>query len=92
MDEGAVGIAILVAIILVASIGFHWRSRRLIRASVTAAVVSAATFLMVDTVHRGYLDAFAPIAFVVSLFWALIGSFVVGLVFNVVRRSNNDVT
>ena len=54
--------------------------------------MSAAAFLMVDTVHRGYLDAFAPIAFVVSLFWALIGSVVVGLVFNVVRRSHSDVT
>jgi hypothetical protein len=86
MSEATTGAVILAALIFVISTLLHWRFRSIILPSLAAALLAATAFLLIDTAHRGHLDPFGPIAFIISFLWALGGAVSVGIVFAGVRK------
>lgn len=78
MDEGTIGIFILAALIIGFSVLCHWKIHYFWGATVLATLSATLLFQVIAYIHLGYLDPFFQIAFVVSVFWALVGALIIG--------------
>ena len=85
MDEGTVGIFVLVGISIGAALLFHWLIRSYIIASFGAAIVADIVFQVAAYLHIGYLDPFFVIALVTGGGIALGIAIVVGIPFAIFR-------
>ena len=84
MDPGLVGIILLLAVAIGASLFLHSRDRSFLRASFISAIIATGVLQIADVIYRGYPDKFLPIAFVVGGLISFVISIVVGLI---LRRS-----
>jgi hypothetical protein len=100
MSGPTTDVAILATLIFVISIVVHWRFRSIVLPSLTAALLVAAAFLLIDTTaHLGYLDPFDPLAFTIVFLWAAAAAFLIDIsrpnqvrtfLFRAKSRSNID--
>ena len=82
LDRSTIPVVVFALIVLASAALSHWRSRRLVLASLLAAVVSAITFQIIGYFAVGYLDPFALVALITSF----IGAFVLALFVGFVMR------
>ena len=80
LERSTIPPVVFALIVLATAALFHWRSRRLILASLLAAVVSAVTFQIIGYFAVGYLDPFAYFALITSLIGAFVLALFVGFV------------
>ena len=78
MSDGAFGFVLLVVLSGVSAVISHLSMRRYLVATLCGAVGSIALFLIGDCMHRGYVDSFLPVAFVVGGGLAFLIGLVVG--------------
>lgn len=93
MDPGIAGIILLVTVAIVGSIVLHRYVRSFLRASFAAAVIASVSLITADTIHRGYPDKFAAVAFVLGAIVSFLISLPIGWLvrrFFPSRRSSED--
>lgn len=90
MTEATTGMIILAVLICICAVVANALIRNLMVASVSAAVAAALFFQVAATIHLGYIDPFAPIAFVVSGFLAWVLAVLIGLVFRFARERHHS--
>ena len=78
MSEAATGLIVLCLVSAALAFLANRRARLSAWGGVLVAVASALVFQILAALHRGYLDPFAPIAFVVSLVVTVPVTLVVG--------------
>ena len=83
MNEGQIGVLILVVAAVVISIPMHLRLRGFEKATIVSGVAASLLLQVLDTVRRGYPDKLALVALVFGAFWGTVVSAAVGLL---VRR------
>ncbi len=88
MSEGALGMIVFCTITLVISAGAHTKIRDYVVASVVAAPISCALFILAAYLQLGYLDPFFPIIFMFGSCYALGIAFIVGIPFRLGRRKH----
>jgi predicted PurR-regulated permease PerM len=86
MSEAATGAVILAVLAVAISSLIHYRMRSVILPSIAAALLAAAAFSLIDYLHEGHLQPFAPIAFVMSLLLTLCGAIFIGILFAIARK------
>lgn len=85
MSEREQGILILVSCAALLAVPAHLLIRRLVLASLASGVAASLLFQVLVTVKLGYVDPFAPIAFVVGGFLAVVVGLLVGVGIRMVR-------
>jgi hypothetical protein len=86
MIEGQTAILIFVSLSVVCAVISHAFVRRYWRAAVIAALVTSLLLQIVNTIHLGHLDPFAPIAFIFGVIYAFVIGMLVGLPFQHFRQ------
>lgn len=86
MSEVTTLIIILSALSMVCAVIVNALTRRPIKAAGIAVPVASLLLQIACVVHVGYMDPFAPIAFVVGAFWAFPVALFIGLIFHLGRR------
>jgi hypothetical protein len=89
MSEGAVGLFVLLALGVVASIVSHRLIRNYLLASLTAAAIATVAFQLVAWWRQGYLDPFFPIALVVGGVLVFVIALIVGIAPRLRLRNKN---
>ncbi|MFT3897623.1 MAG: hypothetical protein QM719_07990 [Thermomonas sp.] len=89
MADSNSGLFVLAAISVLCAVIVHWRVRRYLPATIISAFAAALLFQLAAAWQLGYVDSFAPVAFVVSLLITTIIGLVVGLLFRASRRSSS---
>jgi len=80
VGRSTIPVVVFALLVLASAALFHWRSRRLVLASLLAAVVSAITFQIIGYFAVGYFDPFALIALTTSFVAAFVLALFVGFV------------
>ena len=86
MNDGATGIVVLGAIVLICSIAMHTLQKKYWHAVLLSACVSAVLFQIVSFMNQGYLDPFFIIAVFVTFGIGAIGSIIIGFLFHLKRN------
>jgi hypothetical protein len=90
MDPGIVGLILLVAVAIAASLFLHFRDRSLLRASFISSIIATGVLQIADVIYRGYPDRYLPIAFVVGLAVAFVISTCIGLLIRKFRQRTTE--
>ena len=86
MADTSLGLFVLGVISVLCAVIAHWRVKRYLLATIISSLAAALLFQLAAAWQLGYVDSFAPVAFVVSLLVTTIIGLVVGLLFHVSRR------
>jgi hypothetical protein len=89
MNEGTVGILVLIMISIIVSIATHAMVADFSRALAISVIISCIAFQVASFIHIGYLDPFFIIAIVTSSFIIGIISSLVGLPFYIKRKNKS---
>ncbi|OGP66493.1 MAG: hypothetical protein A2W27_04560 [Deltaproteobacteria bacterium RBG_16_44_11] len=89
MDEGTVGILVLIIISIIVSIATHAVVANFSRALVISVIISCVAFQVAAFIHIGYLDKFFIIAVITTSFIIGIISALVGLPFYLKRKKSS---
>jgi hypothetical protein len=88
-DKSSIPVVVFVALSLIIAALCHWRIRRLIIASLLAALASAISFQIIGYFVIGYLDPFVLIALVTSFAVSFVMALFVGFL---MRYSRGNAT
>lgn len=86
MNEAVTGIVVLIGVSVLCALIAHALIRHLLVAAAVAAPVASLLVLIAETVHLGYMDPFAPLAFMPIAGLAFGIAVLVGLPFHLRRR------
>jgi hypothetical protein len=90
MDEGIIGIFVLIGISIGSALVSHWLIRSYFIASFCAAIVADIVFQVAAYLHFGSLDSFFLIAIVAAGGSAFAIAIAIGIPFVVIRRRRRD--
>ena len=89
IDQGSIGIIILCGISILTAIGFHYKLKKPIVATLLSSFFASIAFQVMAYMHLGYLDPFFIIAFCFSLGITFLNSLLVGVSFIRYRRKKS---
>ena len=89
IEEGSVGIIILCGISILLAIGFHYKLKSPIVATILSTFSASIAFQVIAYIHIGYLDPFFIIAFILSSGITFLISLLVGIPFTYYRRKRS---
>ena len=88
IDEGSIGIIILCGISILTAIGFHYKLKKPLVATILSTFSASIGFQVIAYIQLGYLDPFFIIAFGISSGITFLISLLVGIPFTFYRRKN----
>jgi hypothetical protein len=89
VDEGSIGLIILSSISILIGIGFHYKLKKPIVATILSTFSASIAFQVIVYVDLGYLDPFFFIAFILSSGITFLISLLVGIPFIYYRRKRS---
>ena len=89
MDKATLPIYIFVAVSALAAVMCHLFFRRVYLASILAGIISSILFQIGAYIDLGYLDPFAPVAFIFGAAYAAAIALFVGVLFYLFRRQKS---
>lgn len=84
------GVLVFVIVAATLAVVAHLFIRRFVLAVLLSSMGSSVLFQLIVWIQLGYLDPFAPIAFIVTLVLAVLISAMVGALFSVMRTKPQD--
>ena len=86
IDEGSLGIIILCGLSILTAIGFHYKFKKPIVATILSTFSASITFQVIVYLQLGYLDPFFILAFGLSSGITFLISLLMGIPFTYYRR------